>query len=75
MQDQEGNLDMQVTFGGGLEALSSRLAEKATRKGKKDTLFEEYMRRRRWVTGAVIKVLYSCCVGVVNTRGWYKSHI
>ena len=38
---------MEVTFGGGLEALSTRLAEKKARKGKKDTLFEEYMRRRR----------------------------
>ena len=67
MQDQPGSLDMQVTFGGGLEALSSRLAEKATGKGKKDTLFEEYMRRRRWACRCCYKHAVFLWCGCGNT--------
>ena len=45
---QEDQGDLEVTFGPGLEALSAKLAEKAAKGGKKrDTLWEDYMRRRR----------------------------
>ena len=36
-----------MTFGSGLEALSAKLAAKAAKGRKRDTLFEDYMRRRR----------------------------
>ena len=49
VQDEEG--DLEVTFGPGLEALSAKLAEKAAKGKKRDTLWEDYLRRRRYLPG------------------------
>lgn len=50
---QAENGDLEVTFGSGLEALSAKLAAKAAKGRKRDTLFEDYMRRRRCSSQAV----------------------
>ena len=43
------DMDMQVTFTGGLEGLSERLAaRKKAKAGGEDTVWDKYLQRRRW---------------------------